>query len=438
MTEPETELFGKKVPLLIRNVRISGKPAEIYLENGIIKEVSEKITEHDAEFIIDGNKSTALPGLYNMHTHASMTLLRGYSDDMQLFEWLSTLIWPTEAHLTPEDIYWGAKLACLEMIRTGTVFFNDMYFSMTRVADAVSEAGIRACVPYCTIDNGDPEKRASETKTAEETVRYVKSLNNPRVMAGLAPHAVYTESEEALIHAAEFVEKENIPLHIHVSETEKEVQDCIAAHGMRPPAWLEKCGVLSPHCIAPHSCWLNDEDIALYAKHGVTAVMNPISNMKLAGGKAVPYRELVNAGVNVALGTDGASSNNSLDMFEEMKVASLLQKFVTNDPTVMPAGEALKVASFNGAKAVGLKGGLLAPGYLADIILVDRNPSSVPAFSTDSNAVYATCGKDVNTTICDGVVLMHDKFIPGMEDIMARTEEAAYALAERAGVRKVA
>lgn len=436
MNQPDTELFGKKVPLLLRNVRINSKPAEIYIEDGVIKEVGEKIKDHDAEFIIDGDRATALPGLYNMHCHSPMTLLRGYSDDMQLFEWLSTLIWPTEAHLTPEDMYLGARLACLEMIRTGTVFFNDMYFGMDRVADAVDDAGIRACICYCTIDNGDAEKRESELRQTKEIINYVRAKNNPRILAGVSPHAVYTVSEEALCALAEMSEAENVPLHIHISETEKEVEDCVAAHGMRPPAWLDKCGVLSPRCIAPHSCWLNKEDIELYAKRGVTAVMNPVSNMKLAGGKVVPYRELVNAGVNVALGTDGASSNNSLDMFEEMKVAALLQKFATNDPTVMPAAEALKVASFNGAKAVGLKGGLLAPGYLADIILVERNPSSVPAFSTDSNAVYATCGKDVTTTICDGAVLMHDKYIPGMDEIMARAEAAAFNLSERAGVRK--
>ncbi|HJJ28505.1 MAG TPA: amidohydrolase [Methanocorpusculum sp.] len=432
----DLDLYGRKTNLLIRNIRIENKPAEIYIENGLISSVGEKIKDHDAEFILDGDRATALPGLYNMHTHAPMSLLRGYSDDLELFEWLSTLIWPTEAHLTSDDLYWGTKLACLEMVRTGTTFFNDMYFGIESIARAADESGMRACLSYATVDNGDADKRASELQTTRDAIRAVRARNNPRLLTAVAPHAVYTVSGEGLSALAELAEEEDTFLHVHVSETQKEVTDCIADHGMSPVAWLDKCGVLSPRCLAAHSCWLDANDVELYAKRGVTAVMNPVSNMKLASGKMSPYRELVNAGANVALGTDGASSNNSLDMFEEMKVASIAQKLSTNDPTIMPAAEALKVASFNGAKAMGLKGGLLAPGYLADIILVERNPSSVPAFSTTSNAVYATCGKDVATTICDGVVLMHDKYIPGMEEIMAKAEAVAFNLAERAGVRK--
>ena len=429
----DTDIFGQQVPVLIRNVSLNGKIQEIYLDGtGNIGAVGEKIKDHDAEFIIDGDKATALPGMINMHTHSPMGLLRGYSDDMQLFEWLSTKIWPTEAHLTEEDIYWGAKLACLEMIRTGTTTFNDMYFKMEEVANAVEEAGIRACLSYCMIDGGDHDKFESETKVMESTVRYIKGRKNPRIMAGVSPHAVYTVSEEGLMWCAEFANEQNIPLHVHLSETEQEVKDCEAAHGMRPPAWLEKCGVLSDHCIAAHCCWLDSGDIALLAKRGVTAVHNPVSNMKLAGNRALPYPELKKAGVNVALGTDGASSNNDLDMFSEMKTAAILQKFFWNDPTVMPAKDALNIASLNGAKALGLKAGVIAPGYLADLVLVGRNPMNVPAFNTDSNAVYATSGLAVTTTICNGVILMNDGIIPGAEEIMQKAGSIAEDLVKRA------
>lgn len=429
----DTDIFGKQVPILIRNVSLNGKIQEIYLDGtGMIGAVGEKITDHDAEFIIDGDGATALPGMINMHTHSPMGLLRGYADDMQLFEWLSTKIWPTEAHLTEDDIYWGAKLACLEMIRTGTTTFNDMYFKMESVGRAVDEAGIRACLSYCMIDGGDHAKFESEARIMESTVKNIRGLHNPRVMPGVSPHAVYTVSEEGLAWCAEYAKKEQIPLHVHLSETEQEVADCVAAHGMRPPAWLDHCGVLFEQCIAAHCCWLDAGDITLLAKRGVTAVHNPISNMKLAGNRALPYPEMKKAGVNVALGTDGASSNNALDMFSEMKTAAILQKFFWNDPTVMPAADALKIASQNGAKVLGLNAGVIAPGRLADLILIGRNPLNVPFFNTDSNAVYATSGLAVSTTICDGVILMHDGVIPGAEEIMNKAGDVASDLVRRA------
>lgn len=432
MTE-DIDIYNQQVPILIRNARVNGKIQEIYLDGtGNIGAIAEKITDHEAEFIIDANRATAMPSMCNMHTHAAMELLRGYADDMQLFPWLSTKIWPTEAHLTEADIYAGVKLACLEMIRTGTTAFNDMYFMMNAAADAVEESGIRACLSYCMIDGGDKEKLESEKRVMQETVKALKARNNERILAGVSPHAVYTVSEEGLKWCAEYAASEGVPLHIHVSETEQEVIDCVAAHGMRPPAWLEKCGVLSPNCIAAHSCWLDAEDIALYAKHGVTAVHNPISNMKLAGNRALPYPELKAAGVNVALGTDGASSNNDLDMFSEMKTAAILQKFFWNDPTAMPAADALQVASRNGFAALGINAGVLAPGYLADLILVGRNPMNVPCFNAESNAVYATNGLAVETTICNGEILMFEGEIPEAEDVMDAAENAALNLVARA------
>ena len=432
MTE-DIDIYGQQVPILIRNARVNGKIQEIYLDGtGKIGAVAEKITDHEAELVLDANRATALPAMCNMHTHAAMELLRGYADDMQLFPWLSTKIWPTEAHLTESDIYAGVKLACLEMIRTGTTAFNDMYFMMEAAADAVEESGIRACLSYCMIDNGDAEKLESEKRAMQATVKNLKARNNERSLPGVSPHAVYTVSEEGLRWCAEYAKAENVPLHIHVSETEQEVTDCITAHGMRPPAWLDKCGVLSPSCIAAHSCWLDAEDIRLYAERGVTAVHNPVSNMKLAGNRALPYSEMKAAGVNVALGTDGASSNNDLDMFAEMKTAAILQKFFWNDPTALPATDALQIASRNGFKALGINAGVIAPGYLADIILVGRNPMNVPCFNAESNAVYATNGLAVETTICNGAILMYDGVIPGAEEIMEEAEKAAFALTARA------
>ncbi|MDR3101839.1 MAG: amidohydrolase [Methanocalculaceae archaeon] len=428
----ETDIFGKKVPILIKNVRLNDKPTEIYLDgNGIIGAVGKAVKDHDARFIIDGEGAVALPGMVNMHTHSPMSLLRGYSDDMPLFEWLSTKIWPIEARLTESDIYWGAKLACLEMIRTGTTAFNDMYFMMNSIANAVDEAGIRACLSHCMIDNGDHAKFESECTVTEKTVAAIKARQNPRIMAGVSPHAVYTVSEEGLRWCAAFSEQENIPLHIHVDETD-ENPDCIKTHGMRVVPWLDHCGILSSRCIAAHCCWLDDDDISLFATRGVTAIHSPVSNMKLAVGRAFPYPKLKAAGVSVALGTDGASSNNDLDMFAEMKTAAILQKFIWNNPTIMPAGEVLAAASRNGAKALGLDAGVIAPGFFADIILVGKNPANVPDINSVSNAVYATGGLAVETTICDGVVLMHKGIIPDAEEILAKSEEVAFDLIRRA------
>ncbi|MDE2518631.1 MAG: amidohydrolase family protein, partial [Methanocorpusculum sp.] len=265
----------------------------------------------------------------------------------------------------------------------------------------------------------------------ENTVAALKARNNTIIMKVLANNEIYTVSEEGLRWCAEFSKTENIPLHIHVDETD-ENPDCIKAHGMRVVPWLDHCGVLSERCIAAHCCWLDADDIALFAQRNVTAVHNPVSNMKLTVGRALPYPEMKAAGVNVALGTDGASSNNDLDMFAEMKTAAILQKFFWNDPTVMPADEALAVASRNGAKALGLNAGVIAPGYLADIILVGRNPANIPAFNTTSNAVYATSGLAVDTTICNGAVLMHEGIIPGAEEILKKSEEVAFDLVRRA------
>ncbi|HJJ47228.1 MAG TPA: amidohydrolase family protein, partial [Methanocorpusculum sp.] len=207
MTE-NTDIYQKQVPILIRNVFVNGKEQEIYLDGtGIIADIAEKIKDHDAEFIIDGNGATALPGMINMHTHAAMVLLRGYTDDTPLFPWLSTKIWPIEAHMTPNDIYVGVKLACLEMIRTGTTTFNDMYFMMDAAADAVEKTGIRACLSYCMIDKGKHETFESEAKIMKETVHNLKARNNPRILAGVAPHAVYTVSEEGLRWCAEYAKE---------------------------------------------------------------------------------------------------------------------------------------------------------------------------------------------------------------------------------------
>jgi 5-methylthioadenosine/S-adenosylhomocysteine deaminase len=431
------DIFGRQQSILIADVLVDGRIADIFVnDDGTIGEAGEGIRRNhkgEADLVIDGNGAIALPGLVNTHTHAAMSLLRGYADDMVLQDWLSRKIWPLEAHLTPADIYWGTKLACLEMIRSGTVAFNDMYFMMEEAARAVGEAGIRATLSYGFIDLNSTEKREAECRATENLVRHIRTLANPRIRAAAGPHAIYTVSPEGLRWCAEFAATEKIGIHIHLAETEKEVNDCVSRHGKRPAVHLDECGILTPRTVAAHCCWLDEAECTLLAKRGASVSHNPSSNMKLATNRAMPYPWLVRAGANICLGTDGCASNNNLDMFEEAKTAALLQKFSWNNPTLLPAHEALAMATVNGAKGLGLATGTLVAGTPADIILVTaRTACNTPLHNATSNLVYSCNGGTVETTLCDGRVLMLDREVPGEAQILAEATRAAQELVRRA------
>lgn len=427
------DIYERKRSLLLKGVRVDGALTDILIDDqGTIAGIGKGLAGK-AEFVLEGNGAFALPGLVNTHTHAAMTLLRGYADDMPLQDWLSQKIWPLEAHLTGEDVYWGTKLACLEMIRSGTVAFNDMYFFMQDAARAVDETGLRAVLSYGFIDLFSEEKREKEIKATETLVSSLKSMRNPRIRPAAGPHAVYTVSPEGLSWVAEFAKKEEIGIHIHLSETEKEVNDAVSQWKKRPAAILDECGILTPRTVAAHCCWLDRDECRLLSRRGVHVSHNPASNMKLATGRAMPYHWLREAGVSVTLGTDGCASNNNLDLFEEMKVAALLQKFAWNDPTVLPAREALAIATSAGAKALGFSDGILAPGQPADIILVDPlTTCNTPMHNLQSNVVYSCSGNSVTTVICNGRVLMKDQIVPGEDEILASASKAAAALVKRA------
>jgi 5-methylthioadenosine/S-adenosylhomocysteine deaminase len=431
------DIFGGQQSILIADVRVDGRIADIFVDdNGIIGAVGAGIRKDykgEADFLLDGNGAVAIPGLVNTHTHAAMTLLRGYADDMILQDWLSQKIWPLEAHLTKSDVYWGTKLACLEMIRTGTVAFNDMYFMMEEAARAVDEAGIRATLSYGFIDLFSEEKREAECKATENLVRHIQILDNPRIRAAAGPHAPYTVSPEGLKWCAEFSREQKVGIHIHLSETEKEVSDCIARHGKRPAVLLDECGVLTPGTVTAHCCWLDEAECMLMGERGVSVSHNPASNMKLATNRAMPCHQLSAAGANVCLGTDGCASNNNLDMFEEMKIAAILQKFSWNNPTLMTAGEALAIATLHGAQALGLPTGRLVAGSPADIVLVSADIAcNTPLHNATSNLVYACSGSAVETTICNGRVLMLDRNVPGEEKVLEGAAKAAQELVKRA------
>jgi 5-methylthioadenosine/S-adenosylhomocysteine deaminase len=420
--------------ILIKNVLLGGRARNIFIEGHEIEAISEGSKEQVAEFVIDGSDKAAIPGLFNAHTHAAMTLLRGYADDMPLQKWLETKIWPVEVKLTEDDVYWGTKLACLEMIKSGTTFFNDMYWHWRGSAKAVAESGIRGALSAVFIDGFDEEK-ANEQIIRNETL-YEESKKLPaRIIFALGPHAIYTVSENSLCWVRDFAEKHDLLVHIHLSETKGEVEDCIKRHGMRPVEYLKGLDFLCARTIACHCTHLSRNEMELLKKHNVKIVHNPTSNMKLAAGRK-PYDELKRLGLydNIALGTDGCASNNNLDMFEEMKIASLLQKVYSGDPTSMPAEEAFGLATGNAARMFRLNAGEIAEGKLADVVLLDlKTVNLVPNHNLISNIVYSANGSCVDTVICDGKILMEGRKVKGEEEIKAKAQEVAYAIVNGRG-----
>ncbi|MGZ7159980.1 MAG: amidohydrolase family protein, partial [Methanobacterium sp.] len=324
--------------ILIDNVTIMGneiKKGSVLIENDKIIDIAENTGQMDADEIINGEKRVLMPGIVNTHTHLSMNLLRGLADDLPLDTWLNDYIWPVEANLTGDYCYAGALLACVEMIKSGTTTFNDMYFFMDHVARAVDEAGLRGMLCHGMIDLGDEEKRKAEIK---ETMRIIQNCHNTaegRIKVAFGPHAAYTCSEELLRWVREKADKMGLKIHMHVSETEFEIQQVMEAHGSRPFEYLDEIGFLGDDLIAAHAVWLSDKEIEIIKEENVSLSHNPASNMKLASGVS-PVSRLISSGVNVSLGTDGAASNNNLDMIEEMKIAALLQKVNNMDSTVLP------------------------------------------------------------------------------------------------------
>ncbi|WP_440951094.1 amidohydrolase family protein [Methanosphaerula subterraneus] len=434
------EIGGRDRTCLITGTCIEGRPVDILIdETGTIAMIDERISGPErsgAEVILDGTGTLAMHTLANTHTHAAMSLLRGYADDMILQDWLGQKIWPLEACLTGEDVYWGTRLACIEMIRSGTTAFNDMYFFMEEAARAVDQAGVKAQLCYGFIDLNDTDKREHEIKATEALVTSIKGMQNPRIKPAVGPHAVYTVSPEGLAWLAAYSASEQIGIHVHLSETEQEVTDAQKNSEKRPPAILDQAGCLTDRTIAAHCCWLDQADCRLLAERGTTVSHNPASNMKLAVNRAMPYPWLVEAGVPVTLGTDGCASNNNLDLFEEMKIAALLQKFAQNNPTCLPAEETLAMATVAGTRALGFGSGLIAVGEPADIMLIDRMvPCNTPLHHQTSNMVYACNGGAVKTVLCNGRVLMQDRVIPGEAEVLSRASQAAADLVKRAADR---
>ena len=414
--------------LLIQSALLDGIETDVYIEGNEIRRIGKALPVDRADKVINGRRKALIPGFVNAHTHAAMTLFRGFGNDMPLKEWLEQKIWPYEAKLTAEDVYWGTKLACLEMIKSGTTTFFDMYYQFRAVADAVEEMGLRALVAGVCFDHFDGTRCTRCEQENEQLFREVERYGR-RIRYAVGPHAIYTVSGELLQWAHRFAVEHDVPIHLHLAETEGEVQNSLKQFGLTPVRYLQKLGVLSPRLIVAHGLYVDTDEIRMLADNGVTVVHNPASNMKLASGYRFLYCEMREAGVRVALGTDGCASSNNLDMVEAMKLASLLGKVWRGNPEAIPAEAIFESATIVGAEAIGLKAGRIAEGYVADLCLVDLNmPAFTPNHHFISNLVYAANGSCVDTVICDGKILMEGKHVPGEENIMEQAARRAYRL----------
>jgi 5-methylthioadenosine/S-adenosylhomocysteine deaminase len=402
----------------------AGRPVGLRAEDGVIVELGPDVRPRpqDAEIAADG--AILVPPLLNGHTHAAMTLFRGYGDDLPLMRWLQEKVWPIERRLEPEDVYWGTRLACLEMVRNGTGRFWDMYWHPEAAACAVRDAGLRATVaaPLIDVDGRTEAMR-------EAALRSLDALTGARdrVDAGLAPHAIYTVTESSLRWIAELVAEKGITVQIHLSETEQEVIDCVAAHGERPAHYLDRVGLLTPRTVLAHGVWLDESELELIAARGAVIVTNPVANLKLAVGHVFPYVRARAAGVQIGLGTDGPGSNNSLDLFADMKVFALLQKHEARDSAAVTAQETLEVATGRRAPLLGAAPGLEV-GQPADFLLLRADAPELCFGELPAALVYAASGSVVQTTVVDGQVLMRDGEIEGAEEVLARALERARRL----------
>lgn len=415
--------------LLVTGVLLNGTETNILCENGKITGIGSDNTVADTILKADG--LVAHPPMLNSHTHAAMTLFRGNGDDLPLMQWLEQKIWPYEKNITFDEVYWGTRLAIVEMIRSGCTFFNDMYWNFHAVAKAVEDSGVRAMLSAVFIDLGNEEIARQQKNSNERLFRESRELSD-RIQFAVGPHAIYTVSKPSLQWASEFTAEHKIPLHIHLSETQQEVEDCQRLHGCSPVEYLDSLNLVNERLVAAHTVWLSDKDIRLLGDNKAVCAHNPVSNMKLAVGGVYPYRRLLNAGAITAIATDGAGSNNNLDLFEDLKIAALLQKFTDNDPTSLNADEALDMATDNPASFFNLSGKELRVGREADFILLDPNrPELVPNHSLNSHLVYSANGYVVDSVVCDGNILMKHRVIDGEEEIRAKAVEAAESMFAR-------
>jgi 5-methylthioadenosine/S-adenosylhomocysteine deaminase len=389
----------------------------------------------DGDDELDAENGLVIPGLVNAHTHVAMTLLRGLADDKPLDAWLQEDVWPVEAELTAEDIRAGAELGLVEMIRSGTTSLSDMYFEVEEIAEAVDQAGMRAVLGFTAVTVGkDDEGARADLQESLDVARQLDAAADGRVRTTFQPHSLTTVGEEYLREFVPEALDDGLSIHFHANETRDEVTPIVDEHGQRPLAYADDVGLLDGDTYVAHGVHVDESEIDLLAETGTGVAHCPASNMKLASGMA-PVQDLLDAGVTVGIGTDGAASNNDLDMFDEMRDAAMLGKLAADDASAVDAGTVVEMATENGADLLGFDSGRIEAGANADLAVVDLGaPHLTPAHDLVSHLAYAVRGSDVRHTVCDGEVLMRDRTVEVFDEgaVRERAADRAAALVERA------
>ncbi len=402
---------------LLKNIRIPAAygfgtdPIDLAVDGAYIAAIGRDLPPGAFDHVTDGRGDLLLPGLVNTHCHAAMTLFRGYGEDLSLSRWLNEKIFPAEDRLTSESVYWGSMLAIAEMIRAGITSFSDMYFFCPETARAVLESGIKANLSRSLVSFADGI-RLSEDERFREAVALADEFHGAgegRVKIDFSIHAEYTNRPDYCAAVGEYAAARGLGMQLHLSETEDEHQACIARHGKTPAAFFADLGVFAAPTTAAHCVWVSDADIGILRTHRVTAAHNPTSNLKLGSG-VMPLRRLLDGGVNVALGTDGAASNNTLDILRELRLCAILHKGVNRRADITTAAEMLPLATENGARAQGRSDcGRIAVGARADLILLDLSaPHNMPVYDLDATVAYSAESSDVRMTMVDGRILYAD------------------------------
>ncbi len=427
--------------LLIENGQVLRPDHEIVDAAILVDQLSGTIEaidsdpDADADETLDAEGALVIPGLVNAHTHAAMSLLRGYADDKPLDAWLQEDIWPVEAELTAEDIRVGTELAALEMIQTGTTTFADMYFEEPHVAGVVEASGLRALLGHGFVTVGKAADQAiADTQMSQNFAEQYDRILDGRIRTAVMPHSLTTVSEDLLRESVESAHEADIPVHIHANETEDEVDPVVEQRGVRPLEYAEDVGLLSDGDFFAHCVHVDDEEIDLLANSGAAVVHCPASNMKLASGIA-PVQAMLDAGVTVGLGTDSAASNNDLDMFDEMRDAAMVGKLGADDAAAVPADAVVRMATQGSAEALGIDAGRIEVDAKADLAVLSLDAAHLtPHHDLVSHLAYAASGSAVRHTVCDGQVLMQDHEVQTMDAaaLKERAETQAAELVERA------
>ncbi|MDO4619196.1 MAG: amidohydrolase [Lachnospiraceae bacterium] len=418
--------------ILIKNAHILGTPenerADVYITENRITGINKEPRSFLADEVIDASHKTLMPGLVNCHTHAYMSLMRNYADDVPFAEWLFDKIVPVEDSLSSEDGYWGNMLSIIEMIRTGTTTFMDMQMFPRMAVKACADSGMRAVISR-GIQGESRHDEGAKRRLAEafDEMEYGRSIGAPCTFA-LGPHAIYTCGEDLLRYVAELAKEKDMLVTTHLSETQNEFDTCLKEHGCTPTEYMEQLGLLDTKIVFAHCVYLSDHDYELLARPNVYAATNPASNMKLANGFA-PVPRMLKEGVNVCLGTDSAASNNALNMFGEMHLLSMAQKGQTKDALAVTAEETIRIATKNGADALGLdRLGSVEVGKTADLILIDENyPNLRPLYNRQAALVYSATGNEVSDVIINGRVVMRNKNLTTIDEekVYYETEKIA-------------